>query len=266
MPGRFQLFFSARGNTHPPQHPKHAVMKNKNILTRFSIIGFTLVNVALWAQTEAPGTEKTITTIKVVNTSTLPQAIVVRVTGTCERSEDGVSFQKVKTGEVFTEGVTFRTGANSRLDLFFRRIGTSVRLQEGTEVKLETLERHMKDGTPRMETLVDLRAGRIFTVVRSLVPGSTFEIKNAAGRSVVEGGGSEGRYIITADGTHVTEKHSTAPLKVIRETGVTVVAPGMQYDAKEGKTFSIGTPEAVKSLIEFDELHSLTEQEAAKNQ
>ncbi|MDB6056782.1 MAG: hypothetical protein JWO95_626 [Verrucomicrobiales bacterium] len=240
-------------------------MKNKYIFTRFGVVAIYLLNVALFAQVEIREPSKPATTVKIMNTSTAPQAIVVRVNGTCEWSEDGTHFQAAKAGEVFTEGVTLRTAANSRLDMFFRRIGTSVRLQEGTEVKLEKLERHMKEGTPQMETLLDLRAGRIFTVVRSLVPGCTFEIRNAAGRSVVEGGGAEGRYIVTADGTHVTEKKSTAPLKVIRETGVTVIAPGMRYDAKDGKTFSVSTPEAVKSLIDFDELHSLIEQESAKN-
>lgn len=237
---------------------------NKNIFARFGVVTISLLNIAVWAQVEIAQPSKPFTTVKVVNTSTAPQAIVVRVNGTCEWSEDGTHFKQVKEGEVFTEGASLRTGANSRLDMFFRRIGTSVRLQEGTEVTLEKLERHMSGGTPQMATLLNLRAGRIFTVARSLVPGCTFEIKNAAGRSVVEGGGAEGRYIITADGTHVTEKRSTAPLKLIRETGVTIIAPGMRYDAKEGKVFSVGTPDAVKSLIEFDELHSLTEQEAAK--
>ncbi len=214
-------------------------MKSKTLFVRFSAMSVWLVNIALFAQSEIPGTKKYATTVQIVETSTLPQAIVVRVSGKCEYSEDGTTFRAVKVNNVFKEGVTFRTAVNSRLDMFFRRIGTSVRLQEGTEVKLEKLERHLKEGTPQMETLLDLRAGRIFTVVRALVPGCTFEINNAAGRSVVEGGGAEGRYIITADGTHVTEKHSTTPLKLIRETGVTVIAPGMRYDAKEGKTFSL---------------------------
>jgi hypothetical protein len=239
-------------------------MTNKNTFTRFGVVAISLLNIAAWAQVEIAQPSKPFTSVKVVNTSSVPQAIVVHVSGTCEWSEDGTHFKLVNAGEVFTQGTILRTGAKSQLDMFFRRIGTSVRLQEGTEVKLEQLERHMKEGTPQMQTLLDLRAGRIFTVVRSLVPGCTFEVKNAAGRTVVEGGGSEGRYIITADGTHVTEKRSKSSLKIIRETGVTIIAPGMRYDAKEGKTFSVGTPDAVKSLIEFDELHALTEQEAAK--
>ena len=70
----------------------------------------------------------------------------------------------------------------------------------------------MKDGLPIVHTLLDLRAGRIFTVVRSAVAGSTLEIRNAAGRSVVEGSGI-GRYIITADGTHVSAKAPSSPLR-----------------------------------------------------
>ncbi|MGZ4961182.1 MAG: hypothetical protein ACXWDN_19800 [Limisphaerales bacterium] len=241
-------------------------MKTKTFVVRFSGLTLCLINTALLAQSVIPETKKYVTTVQIVETSTLPQAIVIGVSGKCEYSEDSTTFRAVKANNVFKEGVTFRTSANSRMDLFFRRIGTSVRLQASTEVKLEKLERHMKEGMPEMATLLDLRAGRIFTVVRSVVPGCTFEIRNAAGRCVVEGGGAEGRYIITADGTHVTEKNSTSPLKLIRETGVTVIGPGMRYDAKEGKTFSVSTPESVKSLIEFDELHSLTEQAGAKKE
>lgn len=198
--------------------------------------------------------------VKIFENTTTPQALVLSVHGMCEFSDDGKTFSPLKAGHVFNQGAVVRTGEDARTDLFFRRIGTTVRLQSGTEVKLEKMERHMKDGMPVMETLLDLRSGRIFTVVRSLVPGSTLEIRNAAGRSVVEGGGGKGRYIITADGTHVTDKNSVVPLKVIGETGVTVIAPGMKYKAKEGKAFAVASSEAVETLIDFDELDSLAEQ------
>jgi hypothetical protein len=195
--------------------------------------------------------------------SSTPQAMVLSVQGKCDYSEDGTTFTPLKAGHILKQGAVVRTGEGAQADLFFRRIGTSVRLQSGTDVKLEKMERHMKEGIPVMDTLLDLRAGRIFTVVRSLVPGSTFEIRNAAGRSVVEGGGGKGRYIITADGTHVTEKNSVVPLKVMGETGVTVISPGMKYNAREGKMYSPDPRESVKALIEFDELDSLTEKTAA---
>jgi hypothetical protein len=190
----------------------------------------------------------------------VPQALVLSVHGNCDYSADGTNFTALKAGHVFKQGAVVRTGEGAQTDLFFRRIGTTVRLQSGTEIVIEKMSRHMKDGMPVMETLLDLRKGRIFTVVRSLVPGSTFEIRNAAGRSVVEGGGGKGRYIITADGTHVTDKNSAVPLKVIGETGVTVITPGQKFNAKEGKMFAVATPEAVQLLIDFDELDSLAEQ------
>ena len=198
--------------------------------------------------------------VEIFESSDGPQALVISVHGKCDYSENGTTFIKLKAGHVFKQGAVVRTGEGALTDLFFRRIGTTVRLQSDTEVKLEKMARHLKDGRPVMETLLDLRAGRIFTVVRALVPGSTFEIRNAAGRSVVEGGGGKGRYIITADGTHVTDKDSVVPLKVIGETGVTVITPGQTFNAKDGKLLPLAAPEAVTLLIDFDELDALTEQ------
>ncbi len=237
-----------------------------------TVAGFVLlawiVPSAVWAADSKPDTDT-------------PNAVVVSLQGKCEYSLDGVHFKALDSKQVynvttvrpgqlttrevnpsfaFNQGAIIRTGEDSHIDIFFRRIGTTVRLQPATEVKIEKMARHMKDGQPVLQTLLDLRTGRIFTVVRSLVPGSTFEIRNAAGRSVVEGGGGKGRYIITADGTHVTDNKSVVPLKVIGETGVTVIAPGMKYSAAEGRPLPLAAPETVKWLIEFDELDALGEQ------
>lgn len=204
--------------------------------------------------------QEKIVNVQVTHSTTNPQAVVLSVNGKCEYSDDGASFTPLKSGKVLLQGAIVRTMEGARTDLFFRRIGTTVRLQSGSEIKLEKMSRTMKDGLPVMQTLLDLRTGRIFTVVRSLVPGSTFEIRNAAGRSVVEGGGGKGRYIITADGTHVADKNSTVALKVIGETGVTVISPGQKFNGKEGKVFAQNPSETVESLIDFDELDSLAEQ------
>ncbi|MDB6038291.1 MAG: hypothetical protein JWM99_2132 [Verrucomicrobiales bacterium] len=228
----------------------------KNLLAAIFIALLSLCPRAAQAQAEEVKDVK----IKINQTSNLPQAVVLSVRGKCEYSDDGTTFAPLKTGHVFHQGSVVRTGSGARTDLFFRRIGTTVRLQPETEVKLEKLDRHIKDGMPVMQTLLDLHTGRIFTVVRSLVPGSTFEIRNAAGRSVVEGAGGKGRYIITADGTHVTDKDSVIPLKVIGETGVTVISPGQKFNSKEGKSFAVAPSETVESLIDFDELDSLAEQ------
>ncbi len=225
--------------------------------------------------------------VRAMEDTDTPNAVAVSLSGKCSFSRDGVAFTELTSQDVFsitqvsrrgkdsaatkaplvlTQGVVIRTGEDSRVDIFFRRIGTTVRLQPNTEVRLEKMARRMEDGVPVMETLLDLRKGRIFTVVRSLVQGSRFEIRNAAGRSVVEGGGGNGRYIITADGTLVTEKGSATPLKIVRESGVTVIAPGMKFSAKDGKMLPLEVPEAVKLLIEFDELDALAEQVASPDE
>jgi hypothetical protein len=192
-----------------------------------------------------------------------PSAVTVSARGKCDYSEDGVTFTNFERGHIFEQGAILRTGENARTDLFFRRTGTTVRLQAGTEIKLEKMEATIKDGLPIEHTLLDLRAGRIFTVVRSAVAGSTLEIRNAAGRSVVEGSGI-GRYIITADGTHVSAIGSVIPIKVIGDNGITIIAAGEQFTRKDGKMLSASPSLYVKDLIQLDELQAINEGFAPK--
>jgi hypothetical protein len=187
-----------------------------------------------------------------------PNAMTTSVVGKCEYSADGVTFTNLEKGQTLVQGAIVRTGEAARTDLFFRRTGTSVRLQANSEIRLEKMTLTTKDGLPVVHTLLDLRAGRIFTVVRSAVAGSTVEIRNAAGRSVVEGSGI-GRYIITADGTHVAAKDSVIPLKVIGENGITIIAAGEQFSRKEGKMLPVSPALWVKDLIQLDELQASTE-------
>ena len=184
--------------------------------------------------------------------------MTLSVLGKCEYCADGVSFADLARGQILEQGAIIRTGDGARTDLFFRRTGTTVRLQANTEIRIETMSAEIKNGIPVGHTLLDLSSGRIFTVVRSEIAGTTFEIKNAAGRSVVEGSGI-GRYIITADGTHVTATGSVVPLKVIGESGITVVAAGQQFDKKEGKAFVAPPTLWVKDMIELDELEAATQ-------
>jgi hypothetical protein len=187
-----------------------------------------------------------------------PNAVTISVVGDCECSADGVTFTNFERARIFEPGAVIRTGQDAQTDLFFRRTGTTIRLQAGTEITIEKMALTMKDGLPAVHTLLDLQAGRIFVVVRSAVAGSTLEIKNAAGRSLVEGSGI-GRYIITADGSHVSAEGSAIPLKVIGENGVTIIAGGQQFDGREGKMPPASPSLWVKDLIQLDELQAATE-------
>ena len=52
----------------------------------------------------------------------------------------------------------------------------------------------------------------------------------------------------------MTAKAAEIPLKFIRATGVTIIEPGQKLLAKEGKLLPQDPPEAVQTLIEFDEM------------
>jgi hypothetical protein len=197
------------------------------------------------------------------NSDALPNAMILSVRGQCDYSKDGVTFVKLQYRHTLEQGAIVRTGEDARADLFFRRTGTTVRLQKGTEIKLEKMTLTMEGGLPIEHTLLDLRTGRIFTVVRSAVTGSTLEIRNAAGRAVVEGSGV-GKYIITADGTHVTAEGSAVPLKVIGENGITIIGAGQQFDKKEGKMLPVSANSWVKEMIELDELQAASQEPLAK--
>jgi hypothetical protein len=190
-----------------------------------------------------------------------PSALVLAINGECEFSESGGHFIQASPRTILLQGATIRTGKQSRMDVFFRGIGTTIRLQENTEVKFEEMSRSISDDVSSMTTVLDLRKGRIFTVVRSLVAGSVFEIRNAAGRSVVAGEarGALGRYIITADGSQIAHSSSVLPLKVLDHHGITIITPGETFDPKEGKPLKINASDDVKFLIEFDELNALSD-------
>jgi hypothetical protein len=190
-----------------------------------------------------------------------PTAATLSVRGTCEYSEDGILFTNFDKTRIFDQGDIIRTGEDGRADLFFRRTGTTVRLQAGTEIKLEKMTLTMKDNLPLVYTLLDLRSGRIFTVVSSKIAGNTMEIRNAAGRSVVEGSGI-GRYIITADGTHVAAIGSVLPIKLIRENGITLITAGQQFSKKDGKMLPADS-EWVQDYIELDQLAAIAEEASA---
>jgi CheY-like chemotaxis protein len=192
-----------------------------------------------------------------------PNAVTSSIRGKCDYSDDGVAFTNFERGHIFEQGAIIRTGENARTDLFFRRTGTVVRLQAGTEIKLEEMAVTMKDGIASEHTLLDLRTGRICVAVRSAVAGSTLEIRNAAGRSVVEGSGV-GRYIITADGTHVSATSSVIPLKLIGGNGITIIAAGEQFTRKDGKMLPVSSSLYVDELIQLDELQAITEESAAQ--
>jgi hypothetical protein len=187
-----------------------------------------------------------------------PNSVAVSIHGKCDCSEDGVTFTHLERGHLLEQGAMIRTGDGGRADLFFWRTGATVRLQAGTEIKFEKMAFNARAGRPAMHIVLELRAGKIFTVVRSAKADSTLEIRNAAGRSVVEGSRA-GRYIITADGTHVSHKDTAVPLKLIGENGTTFIAAGEQFTRQDGKTLFVPSTLFVQDLAQLDDLQAVAE-------
>jgi len=205
----------------------------------------------------------------VVRTNAVPtrinrlHAMAVSVSGKCDCSQDGVTFTQFECGHIFEAGAIIRTGEGARADLVLKHSGTTVRLQARTEIRFDRITVTVKDRHPSEHTLLDLRAGRIFTVVRSAATDSTLEIRNAAGRSVVEGHGG-GKYIIAADGTHVSAIGSVVPIKLIGENGITMIAAGEQFTKKDGKLRPLDDTPYNSDLVQLDEFQASIHGPAAR--
>jgi hypothetical protein len=195
-------------------------------------------------------------------TSSRRQVDVVSTNGVCLYSEDGIKFHQLRARDVLFEGAVIRTGPASWSDLFIRRTGTTVRLAPESQIKFAKLSEASENGVVVMDTLLELSRGRIFTVARALAPGSTFEISDAEGHSVIEEGGL-GSYMITAP-TNSGDKLALTPLRVINQIGTSIIVPGQPYNAKNGAALSLVPSSWETTLIQLDELEAETDKAIAE--
>jgi hypothetical protein len=191
------------------------------------------------------------------------QVAVLLTEGQCLYAEYGTQFRALQVHDVVYEGAVIRTDKGSWCDLFLRRTGTTVRLAPESEMKITKLSEASENGVPVLDTLLELRNGRIFTVVRALAPGNTLEISDAAGHSVIEGGGL-GCYMITAPGPEAGDKLLLTPLRIVGRKGSSVVAPGQSYGPKDAVTLSLVPSYWEKMLIQLDELEAETDKAIAE--
>ena len=192
------------------------------------------------------------------------QLDVLLTEGQCLTSDNGVKFRTLHPRDMLFEGAIIRSGPASWCDFFIRRAGTTVRLAPESELKIARLSEATENGVPVMDSLLELRHGRIFTVVRALAPGSTLEITDAAGHSVIEGGGL-GSYMITAP-ANSADKLSLTPLRVVNQIGTSVIAPGQNYNAKDGAALSLVPSSWETTLIQLDELEAETDKAISEPQ
>jgi hypothetical protein len=200
------------------------------------------------------------------------QAIILSVSGKVEYSEDGTTFSPLKAfkegatvradsddGSVkrlwegsFKEGTVIRTGNEARVDIFLKRMATTVRLQPDSEMKIEKLATPREGSPAAVRAGLAVTKGNVVVAVRSLAAANTLEVRNAGGLAMIGGGGSKGRYLIAADGTPVVDKDSDVPLKYVRDTGVTVIPPGPKSLPKGDKPLPPEPSHSEEMLIQAD--------------
>ena len=115
-------------------------------------------------------------------------ANVMLVHGECRISDDGINFQPLPLHKGIRPGAIIQTGKKSWCDLSsIRRAGTTVRVAPDSEIKITNLTQGSQNGIPVVNTLM------VLTTPHSPRPRpgawQHSGIRDATGRSVIEGGG-----------------------------------------------------------------------------
>lgn len=190
-------------------------------------------------------------------------AKVVRIKGDAQYSTANNTWQKLKVGDLLSAGTIIQTGGNgARVDLVLgdknaaaseKKWGNViayqpeveqdfVRVHENAVLVLDKLQVADTGAEKIRETSLDLRAGKIFGMVRKLSASSKYEVKVPNGVAGIKGT----IYMISAEGVLTVFKGSVVIAypdgtgKIVTQ----VVMAGQQYDIRTGQFTPI--PESVK--------------------
>jgi hypothetical protein len=116
------------------------------------------------------------------------KATVRAMLGSADFSNRSFSgWREVRQGLVMREGSVVRTHADSRVDLFLGVNGPVVRLTENTEMSLDSLNYELTGAETVINTVLDLRAGRILGRVKKMATASKYEVKTPSGVAGIRG-------------------------------------------------------------------------------
>lgn len=196
-----------------------------------------------------------------------PRSVVVlAIEGKAFYGEPGKEANKpLKVGQVLHEGTSVRADRRSKVDLFLRQIGTTIRLTPMSLVTFEKLGKGIKNDVIVKDTQIHLERGEMYAYVRVLVPDTTFKVRNRIGTAAVPGAGI-GRYRIGADGSFYAGQKSPQPLRVtqLNEATAFVVKPGEVYRKDTQKVAPMKAAELEDMLQNLDELQGLATNLTAK--
>jgi hypothetical protein len=124
------------------------------------------------------------------------KAVVRSVSGAAEYSEAG-SWKALKAGTELQPGAQVRTGNDASVVLFLDQNGPLVQLTENTTLAIEKLNYTAGGVDTTIETVLNVKAGRIMGYVKKLSGTSKYEVKTPSGVAGIRGTD----YLISADGT-----------------------------------------------------------------
>lgn len=181
-------------------------------------------------------------------------AIVIAIDGKGFYSTTGVEKGILRPGLSLPQGSRVWTEKGTA-QVYFRQIESIFKLMPKSEVVLEKLDKHLKDGYMIKETVLALNKGRILTRARVLLPESRFEIRTPVSTLSVPDIGSA-RYDIRADGTAIVGKKSKLPMRVVKGHATNSVLPGTLV-RKDGKTNAVEQRVLDEITPQLDELENL---------
>lgn len=192
-------------------------------------------------------------------------AIVGRIEGAARYTTGDNIWQPLRSGMVLRPGAVIQTAQNSQVDLIFseREVGPPpettfghlvyrpgeadvrqnvIRLRENTLLAIDKLSWEDTGADVVTETMLDLRAGRVFGSVKKQTAGSKYEIKIPAGVASIRGTVFE----LSADGI-VSVYAGTVVMAYMQPDGTVatrIIVAGQRFNLRTGELITI--PEMIQ--------------------
>ncbi len=153
------------------------------------------------------------------------------VTGRAFYSKDGAQFKPLRVGTKLPAGSVVRTEANSKVDMLIDTDKSVVRVQESSQLGIDTLKVDDAGIEPVVENDLNLPAGEILGNVKKIAAASKYQVKTPNGVAAIRGT----EYRVNANG-QVTVVSGRVAVTITRTVGNQQVSLTVMVEA--GQTFT----------------------------
>lgn len=153
------------------------------------------------------------------------------VTGRAFYSKDGAQFKPLRVGTKLPAGSVVRTEANSKVDMLIDTDKSVVRVQESSQLGIDTLKVDDAGIEPVVENDLNLPAGEILGNVKKIAAASKYQVKTPNGVAAIRGT----EYRVNANG-QVTVVSGRVAVTITRTVGNQQISLTVMVEA--GQTFT----------------------------